>query len=108
VVNTQPREAATLDDGISALSGIELTEPDRADCVTACIGKARGRCGVDAAESSGPWKGVCRYHDISVDDSIHHDAAWSYPDPYPASFDRVGKNYSGYVAFDKQQVTVTV
>jgi uncharacterized protein (DUF427 family) len=42
-----------------------------------------------------------------VNDSIHHDAAWSYPDPYPASFDRVGNNYSGYVAFDKQQVTVT-
>src|SRR5262249_6221144 len=47
-----------------------------------------------------PWKGVAQYHDISVDDSIHHDAAWSYPDPYPASFERVGKDYSGYVAFD--------
>jgi uncharacterized protein (DUF427 family) len=51
--------------------------------------------------------GVCQYHDISVDDSFHHDAAGSYPDPFPASFDRVGKNYSGYVAFDKQHVTVT-
>jgi hypothetical protein len=29
-----------------------------------------------------------------------------YPDPYPASFDRVGKDYSGYVAFDKQQVSI--
>ena len=32
-----------------------------------------------------PWKGVARYHDISVSGSAHHDAAWSYPDPYPAS-----------------------
>jgi uncharacterized protein (DUF427 family) len=53
-----------------------------------------------------PWKGVAQYHDISVAGSTHHDAAWSYPDPYPTSFDRVGKNYAGYVAFDKQQVTV--
>ena len=53
-----------------------------------------------------PWKGVAQYHDISVAGSAHHDAAWSYPDPYPASFDRVGRDYSGYVAFDKQQVKI--
>jgi uncharacterized protein (DUF427 family) len=53
-----------------------------------------------------PWKGVAQYHDISVAGSSHHDAAWSYPDPYPSSFDRVGQDYSGYIAFDKQQVTI--
>jgi uncharacterized protein (DUF427 family) len=53
-----------------------------------------------------PWKGVAQYHDISVGSSTHHDAAWSYPDPYPTSFDRVGQDYSRYVAFDKQQVTI--
>jgi uncharacterized protein (DUF427 family) len=53
-----------------------------------------------------PWKGVAQYHDVSVDGVSHHDAAWSYPQPYPASFDRVGKDYSGYVAFDPQQVTI--
>ncbi len=53
-----------------------------------------------------PWKGDAQYHDVSVGGSTHHDAAWSYPDPYPASFDRVGRDYSGYVAFDKQQVTI--
>ena len=53
-----------------------------------------------------PWKGVAQYHDISANGSAHHDAAWSYPDPYPASFGRVGKDYSGYVAFDKRQVTI--
>ncbi len=54
-----------------------------------------------------PWKGDAQYHDVSVSDSVHHDAAWSYPHPYPSSFDRVGKDYSGYVAFDKSQVTVS-
>jgi uncharacterized protein (DUF427 family) len=39
--------------------------------------------------------------------ATYHDAAWSYPQPYPASFDRVGQDYTGYVAFDKGQVTVT-
>jgi uncharacterized protein (DUF427 family) len=53
-----------------------------------------------------PWKGVAQYHDVSVGGSTYHDAAWSYPKPYPDSFDRVGKDYSGYVAFDKSQVTV--
>jgi len=53
-----------------------------------------------------PWKGVAQYHDVSVAGSTHHDAAWSYPSPYPTSFDRVGQDYSGYVAFDKQQVTI--
>jgi len=53
-----------------------------------------------------PWKGDCQYHDVAVGGSTHHDAAWSYPTPYPASFDRVGRDYSGYVAFDKAQVTI--
>src|SRR5689334_9519864 len=53
-----------------------------------------------------PWKGVAQYHDISVAGSSHHGAAWSYPDPYPTSFDHVGKGNIGYVAFDKQQVTI--
>jgi uncharacterized protein (DUF427 family) len=53
-----------------------------------------------------PWKGVTQYHDVAVDGTTYHDAAWSYPNPYPASFDRVGSDYSGYVAFDKSQVTI--
>lgn len=54
-----------------------------------------------------PWKGVAQYHDLVVDGISHHDAAWSYPHPYPTSFDRVGQDYSGYVAFDRQQVEIT-
>jgi uncharacterized protein (DUF427 family) len=53
-----------------------------------------------------PWKGDAQYHDISAGGSAHRDAAWSYPNPYPASFDRVGHDYSGYAAFDQTQVTV--
>lgn len=35
------------------------------------------------------------------------DGAWSYPEPYPSSFERVGTDYSGYLAFDRAQVQVT-
>lgn len=53
-----------------------------------------------------PWKGAAQYHDVSAGGATHHDAAWSYPDPYPASFDRVGHDDSGYLAFDRAQVTI--
>jgi uncharacterized protein (DUF427 family) len=53
-----------------------------------------------------PWKGDAQYHDVRVAGTTHHDAAWSYPEPYPSSFNRVGSDYSGYVAFDQKQVTV--
>jgi uncharacterized protein (DUF427 family) len=53
-----------------------------------------------------PWKGAAQYHDVTADGATHHDAAWSYPNPYPSSFDRVGKDYSNYVAFDKRQVKI--
>ena len=54
-----------------------------------------------------PWKGVAQYHDVTAAGTTHHDAAWSYPTPYPASFEVVGQDFSGYVAFDKQQVTIS-
>ena len=45
-----------------------------------------------------PWKGACQY--FSVDGL--QDRAWSYPTPYPTAFDRVGKDFSNYVAFWKE------
>ncbi|BDZ48979.1 hypothetical protein GCM10025867_12200 [Frondihabitans sucicola] len=45
-----------------------------------------------------PWKGEAQYFAVNG----LQDRAWSYPTPYPTSFDRVGKDYSGYVAFWKE------
>lgn len=67
---------------------------------------AAGALRDSATQYNCPWKGDALYHDVVVGDSAHHDAAWSYPTPYPASFERVGSDYSGYVAFDKVQVTI--
>lgn len=53
-----------------------------------------------------PWKGVSQYFSVKDGDTLLQDRAFSYPEPYPASFDRVGKDFSNYVAFWKD-VTVT-
>ena len=39
---------------------------------------------------------------MKSDDGLLKDRAWSYPTPYPTAFDRVGKDFSGYVAFWKE------
>ena len=49
-----------------------------------------------------PWKGECQYFTVVVDGQKLQDRAWSYPTPYPASFERVGTDYSNYVAFWKE------
>ena len=48
-----------------------------------------------------PWKGECQYLTVTVDGQAYPDRAWTYPTPYPTAFDRVGKDFSNYVAFWK-------
>jgi uncharacterized protein (DUF427 family) len=53
-----------------------------------------------------PWKGECQYFNVKDGDASLQDRAWTYPSPYPTAFDRVGKDFSNYVAFWKEvQVT---
>ena len=49
-----------------------------------------------------PWKGECQYFSVKSGDDLLQDRAWSYPDPYPTAFDRVGTDFSNYVAFWKE------
>ena len=49
-----------------------------------------------------PWKGDTQYFTVVVDGQKLQDRAWSYPTPMPTSFERVGKDYSNYVAFWKE------
>jgi uncharacterized protein (DUF427 family) len=48
------------------------------------------------------WKGACQYLAVSTGEALLKDRAWFYPDPQPASIDRVGRDFSGYVAFWKE------
>lgn len=49
-----------------------------------------------------PWKGECQYFTVTVDGQALPDRAWSYPTPYPSGIERVGKDFSNYVAFWKE------
>ena len=53
-----------------------------------------------------PWKGECQYFSVKHGETLLQDRAWSYPTPFPSSFKRVGKDYSGYVAFWKDVTVV--
>ena len=48
-----------------------------------------------------PWKGDCQYFSVRDGDTLLQDRAFSYPTPSPSAFDRVGQDFSGYVAFWK-------
>ncbi|KQR90627.1 MAG: DUF427 domain-containing protein [Microbacterium ginsengisoli] len=49
-----------------------------------------------------PWKGACQYFTVTVDGNELTDRAWSYPEPYPTAIEKVGADFSGYVAFWKE------
>ena len=48
------------------------------------------------------WKCDFVYFSVKNGDTVLQDRAWSYPTPYPTAFDRVGKDFSNYVAFWKE------
>jgi uncharacterized protein (DUF427 family) len=43
-----------------------------------------------------PWKGTASYYDVVVGESVNKDAAWYYPEPFPAA-----ASIAGRVAFWK-------
>ncbi|MFD0560545.1 uncharacterized protein (DUF427 family) [Stackebrandtia endophytica] len=47
------------------------------------------------------WKGDCQYYSIRVDGRWLSDLAWTYPAAPPGAVATVGRDFSGYVAFDK-------
>lgn len=49
-----------------------------------------------------PWKGECQYFTVTVDGQAMPDRAWSYPTPYAGGIERVGTDFSNYVAFWKE------
>ncbi|MFC6356814.1 DUF427 domain-containing protein [Luethyella okanaganae] len=49
-----------------------------------------------------PWKGDCQYFDVSDGGAALQDRAWSYPEIHASAIDRVGRDFSNYVAFWKE------
>jgi uncharacterized protein (DUF427 family) len=46
-----------------------------------------------------PWKGDASYYDVVVGESVNDFGAWYYPQPMAGSIERVGKDFTDYVAF---------
>lgn len=45
------------------------------------------------------WKGEASYYTVNVDGEENTDAAWYYPEPMSGSQEKVGKDFTNYVAF---------
>ena len=48
------------------------------------------------------WKSECQYYTITVDGQPYQDRAFSYDDLRPGAVERVGTDFTGYVAFVKE------
>lgn len=46
-----------------------------------------------------PWKGLAHYYNLNVDGRINENAAWYYPTPKEGSIEKVGKDFTNYIAF---------
>lgn len=45
------------------------------------------------------WKGEASYYTITVNGSVNEGGAWYYPKPMQGAIDKVGADFSNYVAF---------
>ena len=48
-----------------------------------------------------PWKGACQYYTLHAAGQTLVDGAWAYTEPMQSAIDRVGADFSGYVAFGR-------
>lgn len=46
-----------------------------------------------------PWKGEASYYHVEVDGETNQDAAWYYPEPKEGSTEKVGADFTNYIAF---------
>jgi uncharacterized protein (DUF427 family) len=53
-----------------------------------------------------PWKGEAQYFNITIDGQVREDAAWSYPEPKESAIEKVGRDFSGFIAFDASHAEV--
>ena len=93
----------------ATLNGIVLAEADEADVlhIEGNVYFPPSSVNTDLLAESPtpytcPWKGECQYFSVKDGDTLLQYRAWSYPHPYPTAFDRVGKDFSNYVAFWKE------
>lgn len=52
------------------------------------------------------WKGRANYYSLAGDDTKANNAAWYYPEPLPEAIDKVGEDFTNYIAFYPNEVEV--
>ena len=45
------------------------------------------------------WRGKCTYYSLKVGEEIGKDACWAYLEPPQTAIDKVGQDFTGYIAF---------
>lgn len=53
-----------------------------------------------ATSDASSWQGERQHYSIRVDEQDHADLAWAHLHPSREAIERVGVDFSGYVAFD--------
>ena len=53
-----------------------------------------------------PWKGKAQYWSVRTPTWTYVDTAWTYPTPSASAIERVGLDFTGFVAFDPIEVTL--
>jgi uncharacterized protein (DUF427 family) len=49
-----------------------------------------------------PWKGEAQYFTVTANGTALQDRAWTYPEIHATAVERVGRDFSNYVAFWKE------
>lgn len=45
------------------------------------------------------WKGLAHYYTVVVNGERNENAAWYYPEPKDGSIEKVGEDFTNYIAF---------
>jgi uncharacterized protein (DUF427 family) len=93
----------------AVLDGVVIAEADRDDLVSIegnwyfpPTSLREGALVESPTPYTCPWKGAAQYWSISLDGAKLPDGAWSYPDLLPGAAQKAGRDFAGYVAFDRK------
>lgn len=91
----------------AVIDGTTVAEADKADLIRiegnwyfSPVALTEGVFHTSPTPYTCAWKGEAQYFTASVGGKDYVDTAWSYPEPPRAAIDRVGADFSRYVAFD--------
>lgn len=93
----------------AVLDGVVIAEADREDLVSIegnwyfpPTAVREGALVESRTPYTCPWKGSAQYWSIRFEGVELTDGAWSYPDLRPGAVEKAGRDFAGFVAFDRK------